>query len=158
MSAIETKRIRTDHKNSLSFFWVVQLLLGAPLVISGLIHLSNPYQFLEAVLRYDVLYDEWASVFANMMIFLSMITGLALIFDLFPQGALAISVGMFTMFAVAQLSVLVRGINAMCGCFGSFSHEVSWYSFSTLVAMGICSIFLWFRRSKQSAGQEHDDN
>lgn len=147
MSARKIMRNSSDRKSELSIFWFFQLLLGAPLVTSSLIHLSNPYQFLEAVLRYDVLYATWAPTFASLMIFLSMIIGLALILDIFPKGALVISGGMFAVFAVAQLSVLVRGITAMCGCFGSFSHEVSWYSIAILLTMSSCSLSLWILRT-----------
>jgi hypothetical protein len=69
-------------------------------------------------------------------------TLLYLIFDWFRHGALLIASMLFGAFAIGQLLALSRGLTILCGCFGTFSHNVTWFSFSTLLAMGAVTIVL----------------
>lgn len=133
----------------------VRMLIGAPLIVSGLVHFSNPYLFLESVLRYELLPSSIAPAFAALIMCVCLCTGLSLVFDWFRQGALAIAMALFTIFAVGQTVVMLRGLTVMCGCFGTFSHQVSWSSVTGLILISVLTFLLFFFDSPRPKVTNH---
>lgn len=78
------------------------------------------------------------------LIAMEILLGLALLSCRKVRHCLAVCEVLFYSFAVAVASVLYRGLQIRCACFGVFSLEVSpWHC---LLCLGI-AVYLTFRRS-----------
>jgi len=122
-----------------------RLIVGLPLIVSGLIHLAGPYFFLEAVLQYQLIRGLPAHFIAMLMMVSSVVLGTAIVF--FPRMgpvSLGLSAVIFLSFVVAQVSAVVRGLNIACGCFGATNHQIGWMSIGLSVSLcTIASVMYW---------------
>lgn len=59
-----------------------RLLVGLPLIVSGLIHFAGPYFFLEAVLQYQLVRGFFAQLLAMGVMVSSIVLGTAIVFFL----------------------------------------------------------------------------
>jgi hypothetical protein len=119
------------------------------LVTTGIIHLKNPYQFLQAILGYDLVPHQAATFIAEFLPFFSIVCGISLIFRFLPVATEVFSSILIGCFFVAQLSALLRGLNIDCGCFGSFiKTQISVLSVSIIGLLFCGSIFLFFKESR----------
>lgn len=112
----------------------IPLVLGGFLILSGLPHLSNPYYFLGSVYRYELTSPGIAQFVAMTLPFLQLILAVCLIFRLFYLAAHTLTLLMLFMFTIIQLSVIFRGLDISCGCFGPrYSSNIS---ISTIITVG----------------------
>jgi prepilin-type N-terminal cleavage/methylation domain-containing protein len=109
--------------------------IGVFLVATSFGHILDPYKFLHSVLNYRLIsgvYAQWMAIFIP---WVQIFAGIALIIGICRKGALGIAASLFTLFFLAQLTALVRGLDINCGCFGSGDHPVSWQGCIGLVAL-----------------------
>ena len=102
----------------------VDFLISVPvamlLLVSGYIHLTNPYRFLSAVNDYDLL-GKWAVVGLAMMLpFLHLSLGVGLLTTkAFRRPGLACTAILLGIYVLAQTITIARGLDISCGCFGA---------------------------------------
>ena len=109
--------------------WHVRLAFAARLLAMGVgaVFLfafigksANPYEFLRSVYGYEIVRAPLAKYFASAMLGVELFVGVGLLFGLCFEASRRLAQIVLSVFVVAQLSVVVRGINADCGCgFGS---------------------------------------
>ena len=87
------------------------------LTLSGVSHLNNPYQFLAAIYDYRLLPGGLAKAAAFLLPFVHLALACALVVRQVPQ-VFMLSAGLFTLYAIAQILALSRGLKIDCGCFG----------------------------------------
>lgn len=114
-------------------------LIGGILLYSALTHLMNPYDFAFRILEYQLLNPDTVPAFAAFLTFFQLVLATTLIWDIARQGTWFLITVLFVMFAGAQLISLLRGLKIDCGCFGYFSHQVSWWSFLGTLTCAIVS-------------------
>lgn len=103
---------------------VLQVSIGLFFVTSGSLHLGNQFNFMEAVGNYRIVSGSMAVVLAEVLPFLQITCGVSLVCGLFARGGNILTLLMCIAFCLAQISVLSRGLNVDCGCFGSYSKNV----------------------------------
>ena len=101
-----------------AFSRLFRILLGLIFLFAGIAKISDPVRFIftlrefdlfsEAVIPFMVLYLPW----------LEFILGLFLILGLLYRASAFLLACLNTMFAIAILTVVVRGMEIDCGCFG----------------------------------------
>ena len=104
-----------------AFSLLFRILLGLIFLFAGIAKISDPVRFIftlrefdlfsEAVIPFMVLYLPW----------LEFILGLFLILGLLYRASAFLLACLNTMFAIAILTVVVRGMEIDCGCFGMFA-------------------------------------
>jgi putative oxidoreductase len=106
---------------------VLRLGLGGLFVAAGVLKTRDPAGFAQEIANYDFL-PALAPYLSAALPTTEVVAGLALI--ILPatwRRAAAVTVaGMLGVFTVAALSVLARGVNVDCGCFGTVSGPVTW--------------------------------
>jgi len=128
---------------------VGRLLVGLPLIVSGLIHLAGPYFFLEAVLQYQLVRGLPAQLVAMTVMVSSVVLGTAIVFySRLGPISLGLSALLFLIFAVAQLSAVMRGLNIACGCFGATNHQIGWMSIGLSVSLFVTASVMYWKLSK----------
>ncbi len=120
----------------------VRWLLGGGLILSSVLHLTNPYRFVESVGNYRIVAGTFAVLVGSYLPFIQLVCGISLICGIFTRGANIVAVALAVTFCFAQASVLVRGLDIECGCFGTYSSDVGFTSLISAAAMLILSGFL----------------
>jgi putative oxidoreductase len=109
-----------------ALLWLLRLGLGALLVASGALKLGDPAAFAAEIANYHLL-PALSPLLAVTLPPVELVLGLALLAGPRPwlrAAALAATL-VLTVFTVAVTSVVARGINVDCGCFGSAASPVT---------------------------------
>ena len=95
-----------------------RLALGGFFAYAAVPKMRDPALFADAVSRYDMLPGRTLGVFALFLPAFEFVCGLALAFSPFRREAAVAICAMLSMFMVALVQALVRGLDISCGCFG----------------------------------------
>jgi len=99
-------------------------LAGALLVFAGVLKAGRPLEFGRAIEGYQLLPSALVPLAAAWLPWLEVVTGALLCAGRWRLGAALVAVGLGLGFLVAGGSVLVRGLDAECGCFGGLGGSV----------------------------------
>lgn len=114
---------------------IVCILLGLPLLVSGVGHLANPHKFLDSVFRYQVVPNDWVPFVATILPASTAVVGVSLVLGLNVRASLISSGVLFSSFATAQLiQLLSSGKPIDCGCFVWLPHSTSFLNVVVLLA------------------------
>lgn len=107
-------------------FWALRLGVGVLFVVTGVLKLGDPTAFATEIHNYQLF--TWTAPFAAATLpAIEIVLGAALIAG--PRAwvrASALGTGaLMLVFTVAVITVVARGINISCGCFGAGSGPVT---------------------------------
>jgi putative oxidoreductase len=100
------------------FVFLLRLLLGGLLVITGLLKAGHAPELASAIAGFRLLPPAVIAPFALVLPYFEIILGGYLIAGLFTRIAGWVALVQFVFYAAAIASAVVRGIPANCGCFG----------------------------------------
>lgn len=100
------------------FILVVRLALGCLFIYGSLPKIRQPYDFLSSVYSYELVGPKLGMLVAMTLPYLELLVGICLVGGIFVGGALLVSAGMAALFTFILSSVLYRGLEISCGCFG----------------------------------------
>ncbi|MFC1738396.1 MauE/DoxX family redox-associated membrane protein [Planctomycetota bacterium] len=118
---------------------LVRLALGCLFIYSSLPKIRQPYDFLSSVYSYELVGPKLGMLIAMVLPLLELFTGICLVGGIFISGALLVSIAMATMFTFVITSVLYRGLEISCGCFGPSAKGM--ISYATLIRACIILLF-----------------
>jgi hypothetical protein len=121
---------------------VIELIVGAALLYSGLVHAANPILFVGAVSAYDLVPSQMAALTAFLLPHLMIAVGLYLAVGIYKETALKIAAVLFAVFFIAQLWAWLSGKTIDCGCFGYSTQPVGLTTLAIPALLGIASILL----------------
>ena len=98
---------------------VARWALGVTFVYASYHKIIAPEAFAKIVYGYDLFPDATINLIAILLPFIELVTGLALIINIFPRGAAFIIMAMLVAFILLISVNLVRGHQFDCGCFSS---------------------------------------
>ena len=122
----------------------VRIGLGCVLLYSTLPKLMHPYDPLSDVYYYETLGPNMGLLAATVLPAVQLAIGVCLITGLFLPGAALGSISLFGAFSVALASVLWRGLNINCGCFGS-AELVTYFTLFRALFLSLLSFVLFIR-------------
>lgn len=96
-----------------------RLLLGAVMLWAGIQKLRLPWAFLDAVYAYELTGPMTGAVVAATLPWLEVILGLLLLIGFRTEEGLLAAALIMGFFVLAQISVVLRGLDAPCACFGA---------------------------------------
>lgn len=133
---------------------VAAIVVGLIFIYSGASHLRNPYAFLASVHRYQIIPTGYAVYVASSLPWTELVLGVCLVTRSFTFPA---SVGVSLLsaaFVAAQTSVVVRGLEIPCGCFGSSNDKpisgITIATSSIILAAALVTCIFEFYRSRSS--------
>lgn len=98
--------------------FILRIIIGGVFLTSGLAKISDPVRFL-LTLREFRLFPDIVERFASIYLpWLEFILGLCLLSGILHRAGALVIAGLNTMFIAALVSVIFRGIEVDCGCFG----------------------------------------
>src|SRR5574341_61257 len=110
----------------LSFLF--RLILGCVFVYASFDKIAHPADFARIVYNYHFLPTSTINLFAIILPWIELISGMALILGLFVESASLLIGLLLGVFIVALSSAVIRGLDISCGCFStaSSSEKVVW--------------------------------
>lgn len=95
-----------------------RILLGGVFVYAGVLKGLDVEAFAGQVATYNILPYHWNMVVAAILPFIELIVGLHLVFNRWTRASALVVGGLCGTFFLILASVLVRGMEIDCGCFG----------------------------------------
>ncbi len=98
-----------------------RIIVGFVFIYAGILKISDPAGFSDAINNYDLLPLSFVNFFAITLPWIEVVAGLFLLFGIsVKENSFIISV-MLVVFIFAIVISLGRGLNIECGCFGTSS-------------------------------------
>lgn len=94
------------------------------LLASGLVHLRNPYRFLDSVYGYRIVEGFAAEALAGWLPLFHLTLAAGILTGLQRRAALRWACLLFSCYAAAQMSAIFRGLSVGCGCFGASATPI----------------------------------
>ena len=96
-----------------------RILLGAIFIYAGVSKIFNPEQFAQEVMNYRIVPLVSVNLFAIVLPWLELVSGILLLVGLFSRGSIVIITLLMAIFLGAIGSALLRGLDISCGCFST---------------------------------------
>lgn len=123
-----------------------RLTLGIIFLVSGAEKLGNLNAFAQAIAHYEILPDVAANLFASLIVWTEIMIAVLLIAGAAVRGAALTSGILLTIFIIAIISAMARGLEIDCGCFapgsGAEPEQVGWPKVFEDIALLAGAIFL----------------
>lgn len=101
-----------------AFSLLFRILLGLIFLFAGIAKISDPVRFIFTLRQFNLFSEAVIPFMALYLPWLEFILGLFLILGLLYRASAFLLACLNTMFAIAILTVIVRGMEIDCGCFG----------------------------------------
>ncbi len=102
---------------------VARLVVGGVLLVAGVLKVSDPIAGKVAVRAFEIVPEPLVGAVAYGQPALEIAVGLCLLLGLLTRPAAGVAAVLVAAFALAIVSVWVRGIEIDCGCFGGGGAE-----------------------------------
>ncbi|MGF1572278.1 MAG: MauE/DoxX family redox-associated membrane protein [Sumerlaeia bacterium] len=115
-------------KNAL--LMTARLIAGGALILAAFGKLKNPDALMLSIKSFELAPLAIIPLSAYLLPWLELIVGVCLIYGVATRASGAWAMVLYSIFTLALISVLVRGMEVDCGCFGALTGEssVSWRS------------------------------
>ena len=107
-------------KNKYLLF-LYRVIVGFVFIYAGILKISDPAGFSDAINNYDLLPLSIVNIFAITLPWIEVVAGLFLLFGVSVKENSFIFSIMLVVFILAIVVSLGRGLNIECGCFGTSS-------------------------------------
>jgi len=122
--------------------FIVRLLVGSTLIVSGVTKLTDHSEFVAIVNSYNLLPEVLGTKYAMVLPWAEFIFGVYLILGIQIRLSALVSVLMAISFVVANISAIARGEEHCASCFGNVITLPVPYSLSIDILMIIAGVFL----------------
>jgi hypothetical protein len=136
---------------------LIRVALGVIFLYSGVEKIAHPYIFLANVYDFELTGPGLGMLVAMVLPWLELFLAIALIFNLFPGGALLGGALLGILFVGVQASAIVRGLSVNCGCFGPDEAKlVGLFTFARTCFIALAAFAAWLIYLNRSAGVRCD--
>jgi uncharacterized membrane protein YphA (DoxX/SURF4 family) len=136
----------------------MRVALGCLFIYASLPKIRQPYDFLANVYEYELVGPKLGMLVVMSLPRLELLVGICLVGGVFVSGALLVCIGMAVMFTFVIASALYRGLDIGCGCFGSQTDIISYFTLVRSGAILFVSILAYlgaiFLKIESSAAQK----
>lgn len=125
---VPDRKMKTENKfvllckNSYMLLFL-RLFVGGVFIYASIDKIAHPGQFAHAIENYRILPYFLVNIFAIILPWVELVAGLLLISGVWSGASALIISGLLTMFIIAIMAGLVRGLDISCGCFTASGGE-----------------------------------
>ncbi|TWU40820.1 MauE/DoxX family redox-associated membrane protein [Novipirellula artificiosorum] len=139
---MNNSRILSQVLDVASLLQILAVLLAVPLLVSAFIHLTQPYLFLDHLLRYEILAGHWAGLVVICLPPFQILLAMSLLGESPHRISLLLTGALYMAFASAQGYALWANTAVHCGCFGSGGSPISLSSVVSVLFAAVVSFLL----------------
>lgn len=123
--------------------FILRLLLGALLVVTGVLKAGHAPDLAAAIAGFRLLPPAVTALLAVVLPYVEILIGGYLIVGLFTRATAIVAAVQFVLYAGAIASAVIRGIPANCGCFGpNDAATADWPHVAFDVALALVAIII----------------
>jgi uncharacterized membrane protein YphA (DoxX/SURF4 family) len=128
---------------------LTRIFLGLMFVMVSLEKIVEPAAFAQSIANYNIFSFPISLVLATIVPWVELACGLCILFGLFLKGSSLLLSAMVTVFTLAVLSALLRGLDIACGCFTQDPTvgRIGWMKIIQNLTLLALSFFLYFSTS-----------
>lgn len=136
--------------------WIVFLLrivIGAIFVYAGILKIKEPQSFADSIATFRLLPKELVAIFALTLPPFEIVTGTLLILGRYQRAAALGILLMTSLFAIALIQGMARGLEIDCGCFGGGTPS-TWKTSLSLgrdLVLIVCTAFVYLFLARQNS-------
>jgi len=123
--------------------FALRILLGFIFIYAGVEKISDPETFALSISHYRLLPIVTINIFAISLPWIELVAGILLLFGIAVKENSAIIFSLLTIFTIAIVISLFRGLGIDCGCFGK-SSQIGLFKLGENTLMIIGSFLLMF--------------
>lgn len=146
-------------KRVLELNWIqiiIRFFLGFVFIYAAIAKISEPDQFAIAIFNYQLFPDFSINFLAVFVPWLEIVCGFGLLFGVYIKENSMIYLSLMTMFTIAIIISILRGLDIECGCFGSEdSSKVGIVKIGENIVLIFLSIFVLFTSLKKDLTSSH---
>lgn len=141
----EVSRFLSNEYNVLT----ARIFLGMILIVVSIDKIADPLAFAKSISDYRLVTGPSAIVLATVLPWMELLTGMAILFGLFLRGSSLLAGAILSIFSLAVVTALVRGLDINCGCFTQDpdTAKIGWMKISENAILLSISGFLYFSSS-----------
>ena len=95
----------------------LKLFLGIVFIISSATKIPNPEKFAEAIAAYRIVPEIFLPAMSFVIPWIQLLCGALLVCDIYVKSSSLILSGLLTVYTLAIVSAVARGLDIDCGCF-----------------------------------------
>ena len=113
-------------KNYIIFF--IRIGLGIFFLYAAVVKISNIQSFAQAIRSYELIPAQLSLISAIFLPWIELYSGLFILIGLYTKSSGIVALSLMTVFTIAVITALMRGLNIDCGCGASIAglEKVSW--------------------------------
>jgi putative oxidoreductase len=123
----------TWHRINRWLSFLLRIYIGGIFIYASIHKIINPGSFALDIATYDILPLYLINIVAIILPYLEIVSGILIIIGPFQKEASILITGMMTVFLIALIIAIYKGIDASCGCFASQSVEEDPISYKTVI-------------------------
>ncbi len=154
MSEIKSLPSARDRRSPAKHWLLLamRMILGGVFAFSAISKFAAPNALADALVGFEMVPASLALEAAVVLIWHELICGTFMLLGLWTRATTIVLSGMLIVFEIGLASVMIRGLEVNCGCFGQFSEtQVGWTTvIRNLVLLGFCLSLLYFGSWKYS--------
>ena len=138
---------------------LLRLIVGGVFIWSAVHKIQQPYEFLLAVYRYEIIGPSVGLEISRFLPWLELVLGISLWVGLFKIGGFALASLLVIVFLVAKYSVYSRGLIIPCGCGEGINSVIdvqnlvftASFALASIAGLSVsfCKLLLASKRDKQ---------
>lgn len=123
---------------------ILRFYIGGLFIYASMYKINYPAEFAETVASYQIV-PYWAvNIFAVVLPWIELISGLLLVTGIRSQSAAVIIGLLMIMFTTATFINLIRDAPINCGCFQAVGEKISWLTIGRDIIWLIMTIHVFF--------------
>ncbi|MBS1516972.1 MAG: DoxX family membrane protein [Bacteroidetes bacterium] len=99
------------------FLILLRLIVGGLFIYASLDKLYHQEEFSKAIYNYKFLPEIFINIFAIIIPYLELISGIFLVLGIFKRGSSFVITALLFVFIIALTQAYFRGLDISCGCF-----------------------------------------
>ena len=143
--------------NKTIFYHVIRIILSIVFIYASIDKIMHPQSFAQAVFNHQVLPEALINIIAIVLPWMELILGLCLFFNVWMNGASALTAVLMLIFMSTITFNLFRGLDVGCGCF-STSAEAGMNSLTLIrdmifLCLSLGLVVFVFKKHKMTLGK-----
>jgi uncharacterized membrane protein YphA (DoxX/SURF4 family) len=125
---------------------ISRVFIGLLFIVSSLDKIVDPSAFARSVANYGLLPSWMPAIIATILPWVELLCGFAVLFGVFVRGSSFLLSAMLTVFTLAVMSALLRGLDISCGCFTQdpTAGRIGWMKVVQNTLLFALTLYLYF--------------